>query len=152
MNRVEDQLCVIGRGIHIHGTTASDVVQAQQNFFDRLSELGISEHVHSVAGPSSKNPMIEFRLKDRSANELAPGCDTTEICKKLNLNTQSNPCDLEREILLAMLAGPIPFQLPSFDELVSCVRIRKGIVEAARKTSVRLLGGSRRSRVCCLAR
>ena len=33
--------------------------------------------------------------------------------------TQSNPLDLEREILLALLLSPIPFEFPSYAELAS---------------------------------
>ena len=41
---------------------------------------------------------------------------------------------LEREILLAMLGSPVPF--PSVPELESAVRIRRRIVQAARKTAL----------------
>jgi hypothetical protein len=136
MIRAEDQLFVSGRGIHIHGKTRLEVEEFRRSFLDRLRELGIEQHVQTELGAFSNSPMIEFSLTETSAAELAPGCDTTQICKKLNLDTQNNSCDLEREILLAMLVGPIPFEYPSFEELATSVRVRSGIVEAARKTAL----------------
>jgi len=41
---------------------------------------------------------------------------------------------LDTEILAAMLLGPIAFDLPSHDELVSAVRLRRRIVRAASRT------------------
>jgi hypothetical protein len=136
MYRAEDQLSVTGRGIHICGTSNSQLSAAQRQVLSRLKELRIDQHVRTSMGTNAQSPLVEFTLNSDWANELAPDCDTTQICKKLNLDTQNNPCDLEREILLAMMLGPIPFEYPSIDELVSSVRIRKNIVEAARKTAL----------------
>ncbi|MBC8115579.1 MAG: hypothetical protein H7062_14435, partial [Candidatus Saccharimonas sp.] len=109
---------------------------ARRSFLNRLGELGIDQYVQMSSDTSAGSSVVEFRLRESSANELAPGSDTTQLCKKLNLDTRNNPGDLEREILLAMLLCPIPFEFPSFDELMSAVRIRKNIVEAARKTAL----------------
>ena len=132
----EDQLAVNGRGIQICGTTLAEAESARRNFFIRLCELGIDQHVRASGDTTAGSPVVEFHLRDAFANDVAAGCDTTQICRKLNLDTQGNSSDLEREILLAMLLCPIPFQFPSLDELTSSVRIRKNIVEAARKTSL----------------
>jgi hypothetical protein len=136
MSRAKDQLFVIGRGIHVLGTTAAEVNEAARAFLDRLCELGVDQHVELAMGTFSNSPMVEIRLKKCSAEELTPDCDTTQICRKLNLDTERDRCDLEREILLAMLNAPIPFEFPSFAELVSSVRMRKNIVAAARKTAL----------------
>ncbi|MEK6257043.1 MAG: hypothetical protein AABP62_00365 [Planctomycetota bacterium] len=109
---------------------------ARRSFLNRLGELGIDHYVQMSSDTSAGSSVVEFRLRESSANELAPGIDTTQLCRKLNLDTRNNPGDLEREILLAMLLCPIPFEFPSFDELMSAVRIRKNIVEAARKTAL----------------
>ncbi len=136
MNSAVNRLTETGRGIQVRVTTAAEVEETRRNFLNRLCELGIDQYVQTSGDTSAGSPVVEFRLREMSANELAPGGDTTQICRKLNLDTQGNSNDLEREILLAMLLCPIPFEFPSFDELTSAVRIRKYIVEAARKTAL----------------
>lgn len=132
----EDELSVRGCGIHIVGKNTNEIEELRHNVFDWLHQLEIDHHVEFALGSTASLPLIEFRLKSDFANELAPDCDTTRICQKLNLDTRKNPRDLEREILLAMLLGPIPFEYPSFEELESSVRMRMGIVQAARKTAL----------------
>ncbi len=136
MNCAEDQLPASGRGIRVHGATDADAEEARLNFWNRLRELGIDQYVQTLGDTSASSPVVEFQLREEFANDIAPGCDTTQLCKKLNLDPLGNSSDLEREILLAMMLCPIPFQLPSFAELTSAVRIRKNIVEAARKTAL----------------
>lgn len=136
MKRVEDELSVRGCGIHIVCTDLAKIDEVRRHVLDWLHQLKIDQYVESAAGQTGSNPMIEFRLQPDFANQLAPECDTTQICQNLNLDTHKNSCDLEREILLAMLVGPIPFEFPSFEEVESCVRMRKAIVEAARKTAL----------------
>ena len=137
MNEAVNQLVVSGRGIQIRGTTGAAVEAVGRSFLNRLRELGIDHHVQMAADTSAAaSPVVEFRLRRESADELAPGNDTTQLCSKLNLDTQRNPSDLEREILLTMMLCPIPFLFPSLDELMSAIRIRQNIVEAARKTAL----------------
>jgi Protein-glutamine gamma-glutamyltransferase len=58
------------------------------------------------------------------------------LCQRLQLDTQESPDDLDREIMLAMLASPIHFEFPSFDELLSALRVRRNIVQNARRTAL----------------
>jgi len=136
MSVAEDQVGVTGSGIQICGATLVEVEAARQGFLNRLCELQIDNYAQTSLGMLAGFPMVEFRLTDSSANELVPGCDTTQICSKLKLDTQSSADDLEREILLAMLCCPIPFRFPSLDELTSSVRIRQNIVMGARRTAL----------------
>lgn len=136
MNSAVNHPTVSGRGIQIHGTTVAEVEVARLKFRNRLHELSLDQYLEISGGASPNSPVFEFRLRGKFADELAPGGDTMQLCKKLNLDTQVSSSDLEREILLAMLLCPRPFQFPSFDELTSAVRIRKNIVEAARKTTL----------------
>ncbi len=131
----EDCLTASGRGIQVRGITAAETDAARQSFLNRLHELNIDQYVQTTGG-NFDSPVVGFQILEEFANEWAPGGDTMRLCETLNLRTQSDPDDLEREILLAMLLCPIPFQFPSFDELMSHVRIRKFIVEAARKTAL----------------
>lgn len=123
------------RGVQIAGPTSRAIDWATSRFVTQLEQLGLAQWVETVAGPPASN-LVGFQLKDEIATELAPDGDTTSLCEKLNLETGSNPTDLEREILLCMLVCPIPLQFPSYDELAAAVRIRRNVVIAARKTSL----------------
>jgi hypothetical protein len=98
-----------------------------------LEELGIHRQARCIVDPCGQN--VRLQLDEESGRTWTPGCDTTHLCDTLHLDT-SRACDLDREIFIAMLAGPIPFVFPSFDELMCAVRIRRNIVEAARKTAL----------------
>jgi len=124
------------RGIEIHGATVLEVEAAQRGFLNQLRQLGLDQYVQTFGRQATSLRVAGFQLREEFANEWAPAGDTTQLCGKLNLDTQRNFSDLEREILLAMLLCPVPFQFPSYDELASAVRIRMNIVEAARKTAL----------------
>jgi hypothetical protein len=123
-------------GILIFGAGDQDIEAARRNFLRHLEQLGLDGYVHTCAVSDPQRRVIRFRLRAEFAGAWAVDCDTTRLCQAVELDTHANPDDLEREILLAMLLGPIPFEFPSYDELASAVRIRKYIVEAARKTAL----------------
>ena len=77
---------------------------------------------------------LQLRLHTSQIAQWAPGLDTLQLTKTLGLDTINRPEDLQREIVIAMLMGPIAFEFPSVAELVSAVRIRANVVQAARKT------------------
>lgn len=121
-------------GILIYGKTSADIKAARQSFREHLEALDLGRYVTECEEPCAC--WIRFRLRSEFSDAWTPGCDTTQLCKKRDLDTRRNTSDLEREILLTMLVGPIAFEFPSYDELASAVRIRKNIVEAARKTAL----------------
>ena len=123
-------------GVHIRGTTALDMEAARRNVLDQLGALGLDRYVETTDETDGGSLRIGFRLREEFAGEWAPGSDTIPLCRKLNLDAQSNSGDLEREILLAMMLSPVAFEFPSHQELASAVRIRKNIVEAARATAL----------------
>lgn len=123
-------------GIRISGTASRDIEAARQGFLGYIEELGLGRYVRTVEEPNEPRCSIRFKLRREFAGEWCPSCDTTQLCSQLGLETQARGVDLEREILLSMLLGPLPFHFPSCDELASAVRIRKNIVEAARKTAL----------------
>lgn len=75
-------------------------------------------------------------LRDEFAPAWVPHGDTTGLVRAVGLDPTADADDLEREILLAMLAGPRRFELPSYDELTATIHIRRNIVEAARRTQL----------------
>ncbi|MFZ2329546.1 MAG: hypothetical protein WAW73_21715, partial [Rhodoferax sp.] len=94
-----------------------------------LSALVIAERVEHNASVG-----LSLRLRPEQVAAWAPGLDTLQLSKNLCLDTTGSVQDLTREIVVSMLMGPIAFEFPNVDELVSAVRIRINIVQAARKT------------------
>jgi hypothetical protein len=123
------------QGIQIRAQSAQEKETVSQSFQAQLRHLGLEKYAEVVSQPSSA-PFVMFRLVEKLANDWSPGSDTTQLCERLKLNTESSSNDLEREILLAMLLSPVTFEFPSYDELTSSIRIRKHIVEAARRTAL----------------
>ena len=132
-------LCVNGvciEGICVYGRTVEECEASQRSFLNRLEQLKLDGCVETSIRSTGSQPCVEFRLREEFAHEWAPGGDTTQLCERLQLDTVNNSADLEREILLAMLVSPIPFEFPSDAELMAAVRMRQRIVEAARKTAL----------------
>src|SRR6185312_3575087 len=98
-------------------------------FIDWLKMLSLDRLVHIVSNDRGSGVSIHAHM------DLAES-DTTRLCEILNLDTINRREDLEREILLAMLSAPLPFEFPCYEELESAVRIRCNIVAAARKTAL----------------
>jgi hypothetical protein len=113
------------------GSGAAD--RARTQVFGHLEELGIHRQVKCVEDASTCS--MRLQLDEASYLAWTPYCDTTRLCDTLQLDTTIQR-DLEREIFIAMLAGPLPFVFPSFEELMCAVHIRRNIVEAARKTAL----------------
>jgi hypothetical protein len=102
----------------------------RRRMLDKLDALGLRQYVASDAREPS------FSLAPEWSAHLAPDGDTTGLCRDLDLETETNVADLEREIVLAMLAAPKPVSFPSFGEFESAVAIRRNIVIAARRTQL----------------
>lgn len=126
-------------GIRLHGETADALAAASHSFFAQLQQLGLQSHVEtSEAAIAATGMGLEqgFHLRADLTDQWAPGLDTTGLSQQLQLDTEHSADDLEREILLAMLLGPVGFTFPSHAELASAVRIRRNMVLAARKTAL----------------
>jgi hypothetical protein len=123
-------------GIEFRAAAEGRCESARQNFLAQMAELGLDGCATVIEDMGACGGSIRFQVRADLAGQWAPGCDTTGLCRKLELDAQDSSDDLEREILLAMLLGPVPFEFSSHDELVSAVRIRKNIVEAARRTAL----------------
>jgi hypothetical protein len=123
-------------GILLHAETDHLLETSLQGFMADLQALRLDGHVNLARHTGPEGAWAQFRLNAQSAAQWAPDYDTTELCTRLNLETQGNPDDLAREILIALLLSPIPFLFPNHAELVSAVQVRKNIVQAARLTAL----------------
>ena len=125
-------------GILLRSSTTGAVAADSQRMLDQLELLDL-RHCVEVAKPSASHQggvEIGFRLRARLAQCCAPGFDTLGLTAQLQLDTERRAADLEREIMLAMLLGPLAFEFPSHAEFASSVRMRRNIVLAARKTAL----------------
>jgi hypothetical protein len=112
---------------------------AAERFRAHLAALDI-EHCATVACESdAAGHYASFLLADEFACAWVPGHDTTGICERSRCDPQGQAragCDLEREILVAMLAAPVAFEFPDCDEAFASVRIRQNIARAAARTAL----------------
>jgi hypothetical protein len=121
-------------GILIRVANVADLATTRKRFLDQAIKLGIDQLIEATDESDAR--AIRFRLRLAPQQELAPDWNTLQLCEKLNLHTLENRIDFEKEILLAMLLGPVTFEYPGYQELAASVRIRQNIVEAARHTAL----------------
>jgi hypothetical protein len=119
-------------GILIHAQDEAGLAIARHDFLVHLASLELDRQVET----RQEGLALRFRLQANVAHEWAPDFDTTQLCQRLSLDPSARVADLEREILLAMLLGPVAFEFPSFAEALSAVHIRRNIVLAARRTAL----------------
>lgn len=104
-----------------------------------LKRLGLGDLLPWVivrCGVDADGSFFSMRLRPEQVDAWAPDLDTLKLASTLQLDTLGSVQDLTREIFVSMLMAPIAFEFPSVDELVSAVRIRINIVQAARKTTL----------------
>ena len=124
------------QGVAIHGNWADDANTCRQHVLARLDVLDLAPHVLAELAKDAQGPCLHLWLDEKQAEVWAPGQDTLGLSATLQLDTLHKPEDLSREIVVAMLMGPVAFEFPSLNELVSAVNIRRNIVQAARKTTL----------------
>jgi hypothetical protein len=120
-------------GILIRVTSKQELASARQGFLDLAERLGIAQLVET---PTVEELAIRFRMLPEEQRKIAPDHDTLKLCENFNLHTLTSLQDLEKEILLAMLMGPVAFEYPGYAELTASIRIRQNIVEASRLTAL----------------
>ena len=118
---------------HAQNTAPEDTVQVLLQAFG-LTDL--AEHIQTDSGTDAAGPYLQLRLNPNQAHLWAPDFDTLGLARTLQLDTTQHEADLLREIVVAMLMGPVAFEFPSVDECISAVRIRRNMVQAARKTTL----------------
>ncbi len=119
-------------GILVRAKNRSELAAVRCGFLDRAAELGIGQFIEAGNDPEG----IRFRLRRGLMRERIPAYDTLQLSETFGLHSRTSTTDLEKEILLAMLAGPVTFEYPSYAEIAAAVRIRQNIVEAARRTAL----------------
>ena len=121
-------------GVLIRVAGSADLASARNGTLNQAVRLGIDQLIETTE--ENDGLAIRFRLRPAAREELAPACDTLHLCEKLHLDTLTSSTDLEKEILLALLLGPVTFEYPGYPELAASIRVRQHIVEAARHTAL----------------
>lgn len=122
----------VSGGILIHTQGEAGLATTHRDFLVFLASLELDRLVEV----HREDLALRFHLRPDVAQEWAPDFDTTLLSQRLNLDTGANVADLEREILAAMLVGPVAFEFPSYAEAISAIHIRRNIVQAARRTAL----------------
>lgn len=122
-----------GGGVVLQSSDAHQHASGLKRFEAWLETLGCAHHVRSAPTAPGTH---RFWMDADWVHTWAPEADTTTLCARLGLDTEGNAEDLEREILYALLLGPVAFVYPGFEELAAAVRIRSNIVRAARRTAL----------------
>ncbi len=115
------------------GRSSSAMVQA---VLEQLDARDLAAMVQTESGLDGQGRWLRLWLAPCSTQAWAPGHDTMQLAETLGLATQTSAADLQREILLTLLMSPTGLDFPSVDELVSAIRIRRNIVQAARRTTL----------------
>jgi hypothetical protein len=123
-------------GVHLSGKTEAESGDAGRRMMDYLAGLGLDGFVAVDSKQEQDGPVTTLCLTETAAREWTPGHDTTGLAEALDARFKDRERNPEREIVLAMLAAPVPFRYPSHDEFVSAVRIKLNIVRAARRTEL----------------
>ena len=123
---------IVLRGLQ-GGRSSSAMVQA---VLEQLGARDLTTLVQTETGLDAQGRWLRLWLAPGSAQAWAPGHDTMQLAETLGLATQTSAADLQREILLTLLMSPTGLDFPSVDELVSAIRIRRNIVQAARRTTL----------------
>ncbi len=121
------------RGICVSGQTRRSLDQATIECLEWLAQQGISDCIDFASTSINHLPATQFALTNEKCEQWTPNGNTLRLAPGLSSSNRTR-CDLEAEILLAMLACPVAFVFPSLRALESHIRVRCNIVEAAVRT------------------
>jgi len=124
------------KGIVIRGVAPSQVSECTRALLAALDAQDVALQVQAFAGSDAHGNWLAVWLDPALIAQWAPGLDTLNLGRTLRLDIVNNEAHLMREIVVTMLMGPVAFEFPSVEELVSAVYIRRNIVQAARKTTL----------------
>jgi len=124
------------RGIEFVIKTANELSALQASMQKHLEGLQLEQHVDFSCTNNNNTHQCIYKLKEDIREQWAPAWDTTRLYSTMGIDGQKNTKDLDKEILVAMLMTTIPFTFPSFDELVSAIRIRHYVVNAGFKAAL----------------
>ncbi|MDD4944087.1 MAG: hypothetical protein PHQ13_11215, partial [Rhodoferax sp.] len=124
------------QGIVIHAWAQPDAALAQAQVLAALGASDLADQVRVRLSATAQGSTLQLWLSAEQTARWAPGFDTLGLAHTLGLDVWHSAADVRREVVVAMLMGPVAFEFPSLAELVSAISIRCYIVQAARKTNL----------------
>ncbi len=124
------------QGILIHGWPPAPTCGHAQQVLAALDATDLAAQVQTRSATTAQGTSLQLWLSPAQTARWAPGLDTLALAQTLGLDVAHHAADVRREVVVAMLMGPVAFEFPSLDELLSAVNIRCNIVQAARKTNL----------------
>ena len=124
------------QGIVIQNANQRDAEVAQKTVQAALQTLGLAENVDFSSGGTASATKLQWVLKKERMATWMPDLNTFDLCDRASLKSRTATDDLAREIWLTLLASPVAWIFPSAEELISAIRMRHFIVQAARKTAL----------------
>ena len=120
------------RGVRLLDVSAN-AVQAMGAVLDRFRLTDQTQFIrHQIDGKA----VTDIVLRAEISAQWMPAHDTTALTDLLALDTVNCTDDLEKEILVALLASPIVVEFPTVDELLAGIHIRRNIVTSGRRTEL----------------
>lgn len=119
-------------GVRFRCQATGDGADVLPQFRSRLAVLGLGDKVEEATVDGS--PV--FRLRADVRCDWLPDHDTLGIAGRLGLDIAGNATDKEREIVIALLGGPVCFDFPSLATFESMLRVRRNIAAAAARTAL----------------
>lgn len=119
-------------GIRCCGSVPGDGAAVAGQFRKRLDGLGLAGAFEEAAADGASM----FRLRADVQRSWLPGGDTLGIATRLGLDVAGSATDSEREIVIALLGGPVCFEYPSLAAFESMLRVRRNIAAAAARTAL----------------
>ena len=124
------------KGLEIVGEDANlkTIVPKVESFLHTFQLTDLTDVSRDISNGELK---INIKLKEEHANIYCPQFSTLHIRKLISNKFQLSADALdELEILIALLASPFAFTFQSVDSLESHIRVRKYLIQHARKTAV----------------
>lgn len=118
-------------GVRVYGPLAG---VGAEGLSDWLSDDRWAGSVEETCGVDALGAYRDLRLARDVAGRWAPDGDTMALARALSLDPAAHRADLEKEIFVALLCSPVRVDFPSAGELAAAVRVRRRIVQAARRT------------------
>lgn len=119
-------------GIRLYDASAATMKAIEAT----LARFGLNDVVDVSRNETAEKTFTDLVLRPGVATQWMPDHDTAALAAHLGLDTLHCSEDLEKEILVALLASPIRVEFPRIEELYSCIHIRRNIVTSGRKTAL----------------
>ena len=118
-------------------TARASAPEAQDEFLRCVRHSPWAEWLVTSAESDSGSHQTQYQLSSEGQALLTPGESTLNIRHGVHLKGSDPEQALMDEILLGLLSSPYPQFFPSYEELLSHIRVRKFIAQAAQLTSLK---------------